>query len=93
MHTITSCLIKCPDCKAVAKAESFPFHYDLKIQFSSEFGEYKIMMYKFQVEAYYNMKKMPIPSDEDDLVLGFLSDDKTNIICNLRNTCVGLENC
>ena len=39
MHTITSRLIKCPDCKAVAKAESFPFHYDLKLKFSSEFEQ------------------------------------------------------
>ena len=74
---------------AIGRKEKFNFHYSLQLTFGS--SPHHVSMYQHQVEAYFQAKKMSVPTDEDELVVTMLCDDITTLLCNSHNTCFGVK--
>ena len=87
----SSLILKCVLCSFIAKTETYQFSYILKLLFTMDDGLEEVMMYSHQVASYFANKKMSVPADEDEIAVTLLSDNKTTIMVNDRNSCVGVQ--
>lgn len=76
----------CPICGMTVSAEKCEIFYSAKLTVPEV-----VNMFRFQVQLYYDKRGMTLPTDENTICMDMLQDDKTIILVNGRNTCIGFK--